>query len=39
MIENLPTMTEVIGYALTWWAIGFVAGKKLITFVRLAERM
>lgn len=38
MIENLPTMTELVAHALGWWAVGFAMGYKLVTFQRLAER-
>lgn len=38
MVFDVPSLSEVVSYGLLAFSIGFVAGKGLITFVRVLER-
>jgi hypothetical protein len=37
MIANLPTMVEVVTWAVSFWCVGFVAGWKFKTFQKAME--
>jgi hypothetical protein len=39
MIDDLPTLLEVISYGLTAWALGFVGGWKITIFKQIMERI